>query len=282
MGLMSVGSAGCRLGPTTVSCADAVPPFPASVEVTALVKLFCVPAVEPTTFTAKVQDAPAARVAPDRPTLLEPAAAVMVPPPQLPASPLGDDTVNPDGNGSVKPTPLSEIAALGFDRLKVSDVVPFSDTLLAPKTFAIAGGELGGGGGGLPEPDEPPPQATFEIKPRAIPRDSVVERTFIQDVGTVFRSSFSFLWLRVCIWDFIALRLGPNIHLVIQLFDLVFCFLNLLKEEHFLLRLVFQVKTAVRRSEPVMRLAIQGVRLDGGAQIADRLLRFLLDHQESC
>src|SRR5580692_1352025 len=132
-------------------------------------------------FTAKVHDASAARLAPERVTLFEPAAAVIAPPPQLPVNPLGDDTISPDGNGSVKPMPLSATDAFGFDRVKVSDVVPFNDTLLAPKAFAIVGGELGGGGGGLPEPEEPPPQAAFQNKPRAIPRDSVAERTFVRD-----------------------------------------------------------------------------------------------------
>src|SRR5580700_7517174 len=153
---MSVGSAGCWLGPTTVICADAVLPFPASVEVTALVTLFCAPAIMPTTLTANVQEAPAARLAPERPTLFEPAAAVIVPPPQLPARPLGVATVSPDGKASVKPIPLNEIAVFGFDRLKVRDVLPFNDTLAAPKTFAIAGGKLAGGGG-VPDPANLPP-----------------------------------------------------------------------------------------------------------------------------
>jgi hypothetical protein len=214
MGVILVGSAGCWLGPTTVICAAAVPPFPASVEVTALVTLFCAPAVVPTTFTANVQEAPAARLAPERPTLFEPAAAIIVPPPQLPVRPLGEDTVRPDGKASVKPMPLKEDAVLGFDRLRVSVVVPFKDTLAAPKTFAIVGGNLAGGGGGLPEPDEP--QAVFQSKLKAMPRNNDNERTFIQNVGIVFRSSSLLcllLWSNVL--HFIALRLGPNIHLVI-------------------------------------------------------------------
>ena len=72
--------------------AEAVPPLPASVEVTALVVFFCVPEVVPVTFTANVHAAPAARVAPERLTLFEPAAPVIVPPPQLPAKPLGVPT----------------------------------------------------------------------------------------------------------------------------------------------------------------------------------------------
>src|SRR5580693_8232806 len=132
---MSVGSGGCWLGPTTVICADAVPPFPASVEVTTLVTLFCAPLVVATTLTENVQEAPAARLAPDRLTLFEPAAAVIVPAPQLPVNPLGVDTVSPDGKVSVKPMPFKEVAELGLDKLKVSVVVPFNATLVAPKAF---------------------------------------------------------------------------------------------------------------------------------------------------
>src|ERR1700691_4654068 len=96
MGVMFVGSGGCWLGPTTVIWADAVPPFPASVEVTAPVTLFCTPEAAPATFTAKVHEALAARLAPERLTLFEPATAVIAPLPQLPVSPLGGDTVSPD------------------------------------------------------------------------------------------------------------------------------------------------------------------------------------------
>src|SRR5271155_738685 len=185
---MSVGSVGCWLGPTTVIWADAVLPFPASVEVTALVTLFCAPAVVPTTFTANVQEAPAARLAPERLTRFEPAAAAIVPPPQLPAMLLGDATVSPEGRASVKPMPLKEIVVFGFDRLKLRDVMPFNDTLAAPKTFAIVGGKLAGGGG-VPDPDEPPPQPVFQTKLSAMPRHNDTETTFPENVGSVFRSS---------------------------------------------------------------------------------------------
>jgi hypothetical protein len=69
--------------------AEAVPPLPDSVEVTVLVVFFCVPEVMPVTFTTKVHEALAARVAPEKLTLFEPAAAVIAPPPQLPVKPLG-------------------------------------------------------------------------------------------------------------------------------------------------------------------------------------------------
>jgi hypothetical protein len=195
--------------------ADAVPPLPASVEVTAPVVFVCVPEVVPVTFTAKVHEEPAAKVAAERLTLFEPAAAVIVPPAQVPVNPLGVATVSPDGKVSVKPTPLREMPALGFDRLKVSIVVPFSATLAAPKIFEMAGGNLAGGGG-LLDPDEPPPQAAFQSKMKATPRSGVAERIFMQTfkVASLLVRSRLFLFL-VTVRHFIALRLGPNIHLLI-------------------------------------------------------------------
>jgi len=112
--------------------AEPAPPFPASVEVTALVVLFFVPVVVSVTFTAKLQEALAAKLAPARVMLLDAAAAVSVPPPQLPVRPFGAATTCPAGRASVKPIPLREALAFGFARLNVSDVMPFSGTLLAP------------------------------------------------------------------------------------------------------------------------------------------------------
>src|SRR5580704_16254572 len=132
---MSTGCGGCWLGPATMRLAEAVPPLPASVEVTALVVFFCVPEIVPVTFAAKMHEAPAARAALERLTLFDPAAAVIVPPPQFPVKPLGVLTTCPEGNVSVKPMPLRELAVLGFERLKVSDVLPFRATLAAPKAF---------------------------------------------------------------------------------------------------------------------------------------------------
>jgi hypothetical protein len=53
-------------GATTLIEAEAVPPVPPSVEVTALVVLFCVPAAIPVTLMENVQLAFAAKVAPLR------------------------------------------------------------------------------------------------------------------------------------------------------------------------------------------------------------------------
>jgi hypothetical protein len=101
-------------GATTEIEAEAVPPVPPSVEVTFPVTLFLVPAVLPVTFTANVQELLAARVAPDKPIAPAPAAAVIVPPPQLPVRPLGVRTIRPAGNASVNPTPERVLVALLF------------------------------------------------------------------------------------------------------------------------------------------------------------------------
>jgi hypothetical protein len=100
-----------------------VRPVPPSVEVTAPVVLLLVPAVEPVTVTEKVQEAPAANVAPERLREPDAAVAVMVPPPQEPVSPLGVDMTRPEGKVSVKATPLSEEPALGLVTVKLRVVV---------------------------------------------------------------------------------------------------------------------------------------------------------------
>lgn len=159
-----MGGGGCWLGPATLRLAEAVSPFPPSVEVTALVTLFLAPVLVPETFTAKLHAALAASVAPERLTLADPAAAVMAPPPQLPVKPLGVATTRPAGKESVKPIPDKEALALGFVMVNVNDVAPFKVTLTAPNCFVIAGGEVRGGGGG--PPDEPPPHAEAHKRPK--------------------------------------------------------------------------------------------------------------------
>jgi hypothetical protein len=127
-------------GASTTRFADAVPPVPPFADVTAPVVLLCDPAVVPVTFTEKLQEEEAASVAADKITLAVPCVAVMAPPPQDPVRPLGVATMRPEGNVSEKPTPVSDEPALVFDTVKVSVVLPFSDTLAAPKDFVIVGG----------------------------------------------------------------------------------------------------------------------------------------------
>ena len=125
----------------TVTLAEAVFPVPPLVEVTAAVVLFLAPEVVPFTFTEKVQEALAASVAPDRLTELEPATAVMVPPPQVPLRPFGVLTSKPAGSVSVKATPVSEtVLAAGLVMVKLRLVVPFTGMEAAPNDLLMLGG----------------------------------------------------------------------------------------------------------------------------------------------
>src|SRR5260221_7621254 len=113
-------------GARTTMLAEATPPVPASIEVTAPVLLNFAPAVVPVTLTEKVQPAAgaAARVAPLRLMLPEPATAVIVPPPQAPDRPWGLATARPAARLSVKPAPPKEARGFGSARGKVSGGTP--------------------------------------------------------------------------------------------------------------------------------------------------------------
>ena len=86
-----------------------------------------------------MQLALAASVPAERLILPEPATAVAVPP-QVLFKALGVATTNPAGRLSVKAIPVSARLVLGFWMVNVSDVVPFSGMLAAPKAFVIVGG----------------------------------------------------------------------------------------------------------------------------------------------
>jgi hypothetical protein len=129
-------------GATTARLAEAVPPAPPSLETTALVVLFCAPAVMPVTFTVKLQEALAASPDPASVMLPDPSAAVIAPPPQAPVRPFGAEITKPAGSASVKPTPVSDAAALGFDTVNVSELPPFNGTLAAPNAFSSVGGAM--------------------------------------------------------------------------------------------------------------------------------------------
>ena len=143
-----------------MSVAEAVDPFPPSFDVTALVMLFCVPEAVPVTVTENEQEALADRVAVERLTVFDPPVALIVPAPQVPLNPFGVATTSPDGKESVKPIPLKFWLVFGFDKLKVSVVVPFRATLADPNALAIVGGSIVGGE--VDSPDDPPPQAIFQ------------------------------------------------------------------------------------------------------------------------
>jgi hypothetical protein len=126
-------------GETTVTLAFDVLPVPPLVELTVTL-LFFNPAVLPVTLTVKLQEAFAARVAPDKLTEVVPAVAVIVPPPQLPVKPLGVETTSPEGKLSVKPTPVNEIVfAVGLLMVKFNTVLPFKGIVTSSKDLTMLG-----------------------------------------------------------------------------------------------------------------------------------------------
>src|ERR1700676_1259842 len=127
-------------GASTLMLAEAVAPLAPSVEVTALVVLFCAPAAVPVTLTLKVHELLCARVAPERLMRLVACTAMIVPPPQVPTRVLGVEMMSPPGNVSVKPIPESEVVVLLFWMVKLSEVEPFSGMLAAPKVLVMTGG----------------------------------------------------------------------------------------------------------------------------------------------
>lgn len=124
-------------GATTVMTAFEVFPVPKSEPTVTL--LFNAPAVVPVTFTETVQAPPGLRLAADKPTLLEPSAAVAVPLQVLLKLP-GVATTRPVGRVSVKVTPVSVRLAFVLVIVNVRLVVPFSAIVAAPNTFVIDGG----------------------------------------------------------------------------------------------------------------------------------------------
>lgn len=128
-------------GAMTVTEALEVLPVPPSVEVT-LTLLFFAPSVVPVTFTLKTHEPLAASVPPERLMEEEPAVARIPPLPHVPESPLGVATSKPAGSESVKATPDKGEAVFGLVIVKVSEVVPLSEMLEAPKEVASEGGKL--------------------------------------------------------------------------------------------------------------------------------------------
>jgi hypothetical protein len=126
-------------GARMLTLAFEVLPAPPLVELT-VTELFCMPDPVAVTFTEKVQLADAARVALERLTVEPAAVAVIVPPPQVPVSPLGVETTNPAGSESVNATPVRLVPEFGFMMVKLRLVLPPGAMVAAPKDFVILGG----------------------------------------------------------------------------------------------------------------------------------------------
>jgi hypothetical protein len=126
-------------GEITLRLAAAALPVPALSDITAVVVLTIFPADVPVTFRLNVHEPFGAMVAPERFTPVDPGAAVMDPPPQVPVRPLGVATARPGGNASVNATPVSgTVFALAM--LNVRLVVPFKEIRAAPNDLVITGG----------------------------------------------------------------------------------------------------------------------------------------------
>ena len=139
---MLSGAAGCHESlPITVTVAEADAPVPPSFEVTALVVLFLVLAVVPTTFSVIAHHPLIDRRPLTSATTPEPAGAVSAPP-QVLVKPFGSPTTRPAGSTSVKPTPVSAAVAFGLVSAMVSVVVPVTGMLANPKALAIVGGAI--------------------------------------------------------------------------------------------------------------------------------------------
>ena len=124
----------------TVTLAFEVLPVPPLVDVTVTL-LFFTPAVVPVTFNEIVQLAPGARLAPLTLAEDEPLTAAAVPE-QVEFRFAGVAATKPAGRLSVNAIPLRVEFALGFVRVNVRLVEPFSAMLAAPKTLVIAGGAM--------------------------------------------------------------------------------------------------------------------------------------------
>jgi hypothetical protein len=130
----------CTGPAATSNSAVAAAPVPPSFELTVLVVFIFAPAAVPVTLTENVHAPLAAKVAPLKLTLDDPATAVIVPPPQLPISPFGVETTTPSGSVSVNPMPVSTVLAFGL--VTVNDRLddPFSGIDEGVNDFDNAGG----------------------------------------------------------------------------------------------------------------------------------------------
>lgn len=101
--------------------------------------LALVPPLVPVTFTENEQLLLAGKVKEFMLIVLLPGVAEMAAE-QVPVKPLGVATTKPLGKESLKETFSKSVLAFGLVRLKVSDVVPPTGIVAAPKALAIVGG----------------------------------------------------------------------------------------------------------------------------------------------
>ena len=111
-------------GDRTVTVADAVPPVPPWVEVTFPVVLFFNPAVVAVILTEMVHVALLAKVPPEKLKVVAPALGANVPHGALAFGVVA--TCRPDGNASVKLTPVNAVPGFGLVKVNANIAVPFS------------------------------------------------------------------------------------------------------------------------------------------------------------
>jgi hypothetical protein len=111
-------------GDSTVTLADAVLPAPPSFEVTFPVVLFFTPAVVAVMLTEAVHVPLAALVPPVKLRVVSPALGAKVPHDVLAFGVVA--TCRPEGNASVKLTPVNVVPAFGLVKVNANVAVPFS------------------------------------------------------------------------------------------------------------------------------------------------------------
>src|SRR5262249_18797207 len=105
-----------------------------------LVVLVIRPLPTAVTLTENVQLAPAAKVAPVRLIRLEPATALIVPPPQEPTTTLGVLTIRPAGSGSENVNPVRVTVPFGFLTVKLKGTDEPCGILSAPNALESCAG----------------------------------------------------------------------------------------------------------------------------------------------
>ena len=126
-------------GGSTVTLAEAGATSSQSVHWTVLVVLFCTPTAMPVTFTEKVHEVLGGMFANNRLTRLDAAVAVMLPPPQVPVSPLGVDMTKPVGRVSLKLASNTQSLGSGLVRVKLRLVLPPNGMCVAPNALLMVG-----------------------------------------------------------------------------------------------------------------------------------------------
>lgn len=126
------------VGSFTRTLAAEVLPVPPFVELT-VTELVFRPALVPFTLTEMVHEALAAKLAPLKLTVIEPAVAVVVPL-QVVDRPFGLATSRPLGSESEKFTPVRAIAVFGLVMVNERVVVSFVKMGFAVKDFTMTGG----------------------------------------------------------------------------------------------------------------------------------------------